>query len=114
MKGGVCISRGRARYAAAKGLTRRRLLRVQPSPVPPDYEDDYPGKGDISVKTTNISAISRAQQPSFTITDGRDHIGTVDVIDGIYIVTDINGQVIGRYQNLQAAVRALQSSRGAP
>jgi hypothetical protein len=67
---------------------------------------------DRSNTSARLLAQSRKKSSaSYTIMDGRDHIGTVDLVDGMYVVADVSGQVVGRHKNLQTAVRALPSWR---
>jgi hypothetical protein len=45
-------------------------------------------------------------QAHFSVTDGRDALGTVDLIDGAFVAVDVNGATVGRYASLRQAVRA--------
>jgi hypothetical protein len=48
--------------------------------------------------------LSRAH---FFVTDGRDFVGTVYLIEGRFIAVDINGAVVARFDSLHAASQAL-------
>jgi hypothetical protein len=43
--------------------------------------------------------------------DGYETIGVVDVIDGEYVATDVDGNVVGRFAGLHDATRAFGSPR---
>jgi hypothetical protein len=47
------------------------------------------------------------------VTDGRDHVGTIELIDGQFIAIDATGNVVGRFQHLRTAMCSLPP-RGAP
>jgi hypothetical protein len=46
-------------------------------------------------------------QVHFAVSDGRVALGTIDVIDGMFVATDINGIVIGKFTTLGEAARAI-------
>jgi hypothetical protein len=44
----------------------------------------------------------------WSINDGRTCVGTVDLADdGTYVARDVRGRLVGRYENLKAAMAAL-------
>jgi hypothetical protein len=65
-----------------------------------DRKNDFP-----------ITSLGSAVQ--YTVTDGRNAVGIVEMIDGRYVAFDRDGTLIGRFQTLQHAVRALPYG-GAP
>jgi hypothetical protein len=38
------------------------------------------------------------------VSDGRLTVGTIDVLDGVYIAVAADGKIIGRFETLQAAM----------
>jgi hypothetical protein len=54
-----------------------------------------------------------SQALAYTITDGRDAVGTVERHDGYFVAIDTDGHTIGRYHDLKIAVRALPDGRRA-
>ena len=48
---------------------------------------------------------------AFAVTDGRVSLGTVKVIDRIYIATDATGTEIGLFDSLREAARAFDGAR---
>jgi len=48
---------------------------------------------------------------TFAVTDGRIALGTVEVIDRIYLATDTTGAEIGRFDSLREAARAFDVGR---
>jgi hypothetical protein len=53
---------------------------------------------------------SRPAQYSVSVTDGRDAVGTVKLIDGSHVAIDITGKVVGTFATLKAAL----ASSGGP
>jgi hypothetical protein len=49
---------------------------------------------------------------TLSVTDGRTALGTVELIDRIYIATDTTGTEIGRFDSLREATRAFDRGRG--
>ncbi len=43
----------------------------------------------------------------YSVADGRDAVGFIEVRDNYFITFDVNGQLVGKFQNLQVACRAL-------
>ena len=56
--------------------------------------------------------MSFAVAPMLAVSDGRVTIGTINVIDGIYIAVDTGGIVIGTFGSMLEAVRSLPQGGG--
>jgi hypothetical protein len=67
-----------------------------------------------SQKHRSFSASPNSVQAHFSVSDGRTTVGTVQVIDGAFVATDINGKFFGTFSSLRAAARALHPPGGAP
>lgn len=66
-------------------------------------------------KRASSSRAPKSSPVRFAVTIGRDQIGTVELTaGGIYIATDTSGHIIGGFESMTAAARALPSSEGAP
>jgi hypothetical protein len=50
-------------------------------------------------------------QARVAVSDGRDALGTIDQIDGVFVATDISGEVNGKFGTLKMA--AASFGRGA-
>jgi hypothetical protein len=46
----------------------------------------------------------------WSVTDGRTLVGTIDLIDGSYVATDIHGEITGTFGMRLEAARSLPSS----
>jgi hypothetical protein len=48
---------------------------------------------------------------TLAVTDGRIAVGAVEVLDNIFIATDVYGEIIGTFSTLREATRALPAGR---
>ena len=58
---------------------------------------------------SQITSLPSAVQ-TYAVTDGRDAIGTIHLIDGRYIATNTHGTIIGTFGSLAAAMRSFRSA----
>ena len=65
-----------------------------------------------TTKRSTNSNSARAVQAAYSVTDGRDARGVVEVVDGTFVAIDADGNTIGRFDSLRVAARALPG--GAP
>ena len=76
----------------------------------PSHRARHGGRAKTKDAFGKRSPSSRSQvfpQSQYAITDGRTAVGTVEIIDGYYVAFDCHGSIIGRFQTLRHAVRAL-------
>jgi hypothetical protein len=58
-----------------------------------------------------ISSTASTLKSQLSVCDGRTALGTVELVDRRYIVRDLDGAIVSRFQDLRSAIRALP---GAP
>jgi hypothetical protein len=71
---------------------------------PPSAGAGLSGHSESSLNTPDTPKKKRRQDAAhFPIADGRDVLGTVDLIDGAYVATDAAGKVVGKFASMKAA-----------
>jgi hypothetical protein len=55
---------------------------------------------------TSERSTQRISDGHWTVSDGRETIGSVDLVDAVFVATDVAGNVVGRFASLRDATGA--------
>jgi hypothetical protein len=60
-----------------------------------------------------LSSRKKNSSQHFAVADGRDALGTVDLIDGMYVATDAGGKFVGKFASMEAAAASFTGKAAA-
>jgi hypothetical protein len=64
-------------------------------------------------RKSNLQPHKISEIRSYFVADGQNPIGIIQIINGRFVAVESEGDVLGRFNNLAAAVRALPARRQA-
>jgi hypothetical protein len=93
----------------------RKALRPAPGrESEPHRFDDQLYHRQINDRSRKVFKATSQARRRLAVSDGRSHVGTVEVARGRFVALDPYGRAVGTFASLQLAVRALPPDRGAP